>query len=239
MTVNKLLGKLLTATGLVLFVVTSNIVGTFLYQQNYKKFVKSPVVEHLSVRIEKNALYVKMGETARASAVFIRDNMALTAAHVCSGMDVGTELIDYIGNSYTVQKYVINPSASTDLCLIFMNEKPNLPGTKIATQRRSSVGTRVYIGGFSGGVFYSYRSGEVIIQQVIRAGPFPMNIEIIKVEGFPGISGSGALNSSGELVGIIAVNFPNNDFELGMGPLYEIQDFFALMGLPLNVEEAK
>lgn len=185
-------------------------------------------------KIRANTFHVHMPNGGKGSAVYLQKNKALTAGHVCENQDQRKMVLEaHDRKRYVSSKYFMYESIETDLCLITLEHIPNLPGTKL-DKEPTGLTQFVFIGGFSGGRNYSIRSGTVYSEEVVAvqnelfALAFTiMRVQFISVFGEGGISGSGVINTDGELVGIANIVGPAG---LGMMPLDQIRKFLKDAG---------
>lgn len=161
-------------------------------------------------------------EVGRGSATHVKNGVALTAAHVCHMLDnipehTGT-LLDYEGNNLPILEYQVYPDNNVDLCIIKFVPISYIPETPLAPLEETVLQTKVFIPSFAGGVNYSIRSGVVLTQELVQMGfEQILDVNITDAIAEPGASGSGAVNSKGEMIGITILKVGNN--HSGLTPL--------------------
>jgi hypothetical protein len=168
---------------------------------------------------------------------------ALTAKHVCEGLDMKhTVLLDMKKGRYSVTRYRKAKQKDVDLCYLYLKKRtpdtPELPGAVVGWGIETIVGEDVYVGGFSGGEHYSFRSGRGYANEmtIIANDPFAwltgnfiiLHLEWCHVPAQGGISGSGAFNKDGLLIGIVAAAGP--DAGMGIVPPLQVQEFLRAVG---------
>lgn len=173
-------------------------------------------------------------EVGRGSATHVKNGIALSAAHVCHMLDELPEhygtLLDYEGNQLPILSYQVYPDNNVDLCILKFVPINYIPETALAPLNEVVLQTKVFIPSFAGGVNYSIRSGTVLTQEMVQVGPFELlDVNITDAIAEPGVSGSGALNAKGEMIGITILKVGNN--HSGLTPLkylHEIIEHSAL-----------
>jgi hypothetical protein len=130
-------------------------------------------------------------------------------------------------------KLIIDERAGVDLCLIYLAGQPKgVSITEVAAANSNVMGSHVTIPGYSGGYNYSIRQGNVYAEEILpiqgKDGFIFMRLQAMSVFGRPGISGSGVLNDSMEIVGIANAVGPMG---LMMVPLDDIRIFLERNGL--------
>lgn len=213
----------LSAT-IVMFIVISSLLAV-VFTTEYKPPAKLTQIEF----VRHNSLHI-IALGGRGSGVYVRGNKVMTAAHVCNGNDPKSLiLVDYKNKRHLVDSYVVSQNSQIDLCLITLEqEELPLPGVQVGTDPKKFLNELVYIGGFAGGEFYSVRAAPVVeetfigIMDSIFGPPKLYKVQIIQLQGIPGISGAGVLNERRELVGIANIAGPG---VTGFVPLSDIIDF--------------
>lgn len=221
-------------------VVIGVLIGSALYF-TYKAFTSyraESKPEHIAITIRKNILYVK-SPTMRASAVYFHDNLVLTARHVCEAINEAY-LVDFSKKTYRILKVFMAKEPEVDMCLMIVEswdpKQPiKLPGVTIPGGYNNEVGERMFIAGYSGGLYYSFRTGTVWSNQLVTVADgksaegslFVENLVDVLIE--PGGSGGGGFNMNGELVGIASVGSASGG---GLVPLNQINAFLKTLKLP-------
>lgn len=185
--------------------------------------------------INQTSYHIKIYDTTThdrlmgsGSATHLYKNIFLSARHVCDEATPGVmELVQHDKKAFAVKETIITDSASNDLCLLRTEEEATTPTTKLANPDTfSALGERAFIGGYSGGRFYSVRTGYIYLEGMVqimdKAGPIPMRLQFLSVIGEPGISGAGVFNKERELVGVAVAVGPQG---LGIMPLKAIVAF--------------
>jgi hypothetical protein len=159
-------------------------------------------------------------KAVRGSAIHMRNNIFLSARHVCEALKHAKQqpyVIDYKRNMFPIIRYE-SSVFPIDVCIFKINAPiPSLwPETQMEQNRVDLVGQIIINGSFSGGEYYSYRVGRIITDEVIDTGSIrgyedtalTVNIFTAELDIRPGASGSGALNLDGKLVGIVVLSYP-------------------------------
>jgi S1-C subfamily serine protease len=186
-------------------------------------------IDQLAERVRQNAFYV-WDPKMRASAVFLKPGIALTAKHVCGGMTQLTRLVDYKDVQYRVVEIVMDTRVDMDLCMVYFarasKEAPvtELPGTPLNFPHRSVIGTKGFTGGFGGGEFYSFISGVFFMsgKTHVYGAEAPLTEDFFSFQVEPGASGSGVVDEEGNLIGIVSVAGQGST---GAIPLWAIKEF--------------
>lgn len=161
-------------------------------------------------------------DAVRGTGVHVNNNIFLSAKHVCDSMpkaieDPGNTVTDYKGITYKIISFELSKDP-IDLCIFKVEApKPSVwPSSLVSVE--AIVGEQVYTGGFSGGRAYSFRAGicnsEEMESTYNIGGSKDKNkpeqffylyeLGISKVRG--GASGSGVLNTKGEIIGILTLS---------------------------------
>lgn len=163
---------------------------------------------------------------SRGSAVYMSDNLALTAAHVCVDIQPGSsKAVDYKGNELDIESAEMNPQI--DICVIKLKEiLAPMPTRKLAKKSTFLLGKTVITAGFPGGQYYSIQFATIRGIQIIEVmgSPEPKYVSMIDTYVAPGGSGSGAFNDNGEVAGIVIVSSPAYGVT-GLVPLVDIHEF--------------
>ncbi len=213
----------LSAT-IVMFIVISSIIAIVVTTE-YKPPTKLTTIDF----VHQNSLHV-IAPDSRGSGVYVRGNKVMTAAHVCEGNNAkDLVLIDYNKKRYFVESYVMASNPAVDLCLLTLEQASlPLPGVAIGNAPKEYMNQLVYIGGYAGGELYSVRAAPVVEETFINISksmfgpPKLYKVQIIQLQGIPGISGSGVLNEQRKLVGIANIAGPG---VTGFVPLSDIIQF--------------
>ena len=175
----------------------------------------------------------------RATAVNLKDGIALTAKHVCEKFDFdGGMLISKGDFKYHVNKIVLDGDTYSDLCLMYYDTNEHsaqIPETKVSDIDGDLPGTEMFICGFSSSDYISLNRGTVnrlYVEEHIGSGYIFKENEV-SAKTDHGISGSGCFNKSMELIGIasIVAADPNSPYGTGTVPLSKIRAFLESQGL--------
>lgn len=153
------------------------------------------------------------------TASHIGNNVFLSARHVCVMMAQKVKPArakDYKQIVYEVTDYEL-AEEPVDLCILKVKAPtPSVwPTLRLASEGTEVISQPLYIGGFSGGRTYSYRSGYAFVQEFLDmkenteatnpTSPNNLNTYGIAVVLLPGGSGSAVLNAKGEIVGVAVI----------------------------------
>lgn len=163
-----------------------------------------------------------------ATAVFVENNIFLSAAHVCEEFNTSTDyLILNNGDEAAVKKVIYQPfvkdAINVDICVIVTEKNFSKKLIKNELASSDDLDTDVYIAGYSGGKTYSIRKGILFAKEIIWATDVFLKVNSVRALIFPGASGGGAFNNQGELIGIVVTT--NTQFQTtGVTPLIYLQD---------------
>jgi S1-C subfamily serine protease len=134
-------------------------------------------------------------------------------------------LVDSKDRTLTVVDYAVSADPGVDACILKikrLDDGPlDYPGTKISASELP-MDALVIIGSFSGGGNYSIRSGRFYLEDFANIDSQRYLVTFINIPIEGGASGSGAVNSSGELVGIVSAR---SSRETLLVPLSKIKTF--------------
>jgi S1-C subfamily serine protease len=171
--------------------------------------------------LKERALHI-VTDVGMGSAIYLDKGLALTAGHVCEMFAKAKKVaaLDYKKNNLRIEFYemVKKEEIIVDLCLLKVSLIDSLPITSLAQEDSISIGTPLYNPNYGGGKYYSLTSGMILADAVLEVPVgecFPPFIPCTKFEAFavqiascpgiPGASGSGVLNTKGELIGILVI----------------------------------
>lgn len=202
--------------------------------------------EPLSSLANRNTLRITSNKVI-GTGILIAPNIAISARHVCTeltelppgskgGTDATSKATNNTGVEYDVVRIENSTNPIVDLCLLELRIraqvgspadifKPMGVPVKWDHLYGGNIGRNAYIGGYSGGFKYSYRFGTLYVGEVVQLDPFGLNsllVEWASVHSSPGISGSGALDEDGMLVGVVSVVGPPGT---GVVPSFAITAF--------------
>lgn len=217
----------------------------FGFALNLKQAVRDPSNQ------ETTSLYYKIkfaaagfrSNTSVGTAVYIGRRHFLTAGHVCSGEVVSTSTLQTAdAHTYQIQDMQIaDDYPNVDLCLITTSEEISniMNEAKLFADEPTMVGEQAYIGGFSGALPYSYRSGMSYQAERLILNPsseyrsgLNSYVEFIAVPIEPGGSGSGVFDAKGRLRGIVILKHQAKG--TGIVPASVVKSFLQKHGLDIS-----
>lgn len=225
------LSKIATALALTICATSIFLIGK-LYLSLKPSFADTLKAKTFHIKIFKDAAHTQFA--GAGSAIYLRNNMLLSAGHVCEGQNpLLSEAVETNFKIHQPIKFIIDERPGIDLCLVQLAAMPKqIDSTPVAAANSNVMGSRVYIPGFSGGYVYSIRQGTVYLENTVpifgKDSIVIMRLQAMTVIGMPGISGSGVISEAGEIVGVANAVGPTG---LMMVPLDDIRSFLEKHGL--------
>lgn len=171
--------------------------------------VGAPSKNNLPLMTYLNQVTVKvMTEVGRGSAVHLKNNVMMSAGHVCELFNQSPHnyVVEHDGYEAEIIEFEMAKDPEADICIFKVAGEVRLPEVELADPHESIILKGVIIPSYAGGVDYSVRAGTVITSEYAYMGPFwRLKINITTAYASPGASGSGDFNEKGELIGITSL----------------------------------
>lgn len=202
---------------------------------------RKPTPLSFKEKLRASTVLIKAGRM-RGSGVFYKDNIIISAAHVCEAAYGNVDAMEielYQGGIASVKRIAMTTQESeADVCLIELNENLNLylPQTKLAADNFFAEGAYIYAAGFPGGEYYTFRFGRILSEDV--SGLYDdlglivyIRTYVANVKVTPGMSGGPVVNQRGELVGTIVWQNLQGKDEGGFSTLPQIKALLKSEGV--------